>query len=679
MRSIFSDVAEVEEAMYDKLRSSALTEDHARQLQLEVFLAEDAKEQLGIAPKAGMKICYFDFDGKPTKFWRFRYLESTLTSFQKAAKKKELRYVQAKKTLNELYLPPLVDWKTVKSDPSKPIVLTEGELKAACACAFGIPTIGLGGVWCWRSSKHNLGLLPQFEEIVWGGRRVTVCFDSDAASNAMVVQAENALAKELVNLGAHPYIARLPQLAPPNKTGLDDFIATEGKTALVEIFQQASEWSSLKELYALNEEILYVRNPGIILRLDRCFKMSVNAFIGHEYADRKYNEPVAIKGGVKLVTKSAAAEWIKWPCRSVVEGLVYEPGQDRLPGDDSYNLWTGWGCIPAEGDITPWTTLLDFLFKGLSPEGRKWVEQWIAYPFQFPGAKMYSSLVVWGLVHGTGKTMLGQTLFRIYGDNNSVEISDQTLESAFNDWMENKQFAMGDEIAGGDKRQDSDRMKTRITQKNIRVNVKFMPTFTVRDCINYYFTSNHPDAIFLEDSDRRFFIHEVRGRPLPQEFYEAYHAWLNKDGAQALFHHLLHLDLTGFNPSAPTPMTTSKQEMIDNGRSDIGTWVANLRESPSTVLRVGEQELKYSLFTATDLHRLYDSEGRGKTTVNGMARELARGGFQKAYRGNPVPTELGPQKLWVIRPILGHETMTGPELSNIYLAERGIKCRTTKL
>jgi len=270
-------------------------------------------------------------------------------------------------------------------------------------------------------------------------------------------------------------------------------------------------------------------------------------------------------------------------------------------------------------------------------------------------------------------------MFRIYGKN-SAEITDKELGSGFNEWAENKQFILGDEITGGDKRHSADRMKSMITQKQLRLNVKFVPSYVVPDCINYFFTSNHPDAFFLEDTDRRFFIHEVKGSPYGSEFYDEYFKWLDGSGKNKLFHYLLSVDLTGFNPAAPAPMTASKRDMIDNGRSDIGTWAATLRDYPEAVLRVGERELHYKLWTTTDLHNLYDGEGKGRTTVNGMARELSRAGFEKVYRGGPVQTDAGPQKLWLIRPIPGHEQMTGTELSKIYLDERGLKCsRTTKL
>ena len=58
---------------------------------------------------------------------------------------------------------------------------------------------------------------------------------------------------------------------------------------------------------------------------------------------------------------------------------------------------------------------------------------------------------------------------------------------------------MGDDVTGSDKRADADFLKKLITQKELRVNVKYLPAYTVKDCINYFFTANHPDSFFLED------------------------------------------------------------------------------------------------------------------------------------------------------------------------------------
>ena len=671
MASKFRTPAEVREALYDKMGECGLDQSLAVSLGFAPYEAEAVQPMLGLPiAKAGFLIPYHDFKGAKTKFWRFRFLETTNNGFSAHTDKKDVRYLQPKKSTNEIYIPPIINWAEVIEDITKPIVITEGELKAACACAVGVPTLGLGGVWCFRSAAAHLPMLPQFSQVSWKGRLVYICYDSDASSNHMVITAENALARELLNLGAVPLIVRLPSLCPPMKTGLDNYIVSEGAESFRAIIDEARPWKASQELHAMNEEVVYVNNPGVILRLDNLQRIAPRAFTDHAFATRRYFEEIVTDKGTKLVEKSAAVEWLKWPNRATVERVTYAPGALRITDGGELNIWKGWGCHPVEGDVTPWIELLEHIFKD-QPSAMLWFEKWLACPLQNPGIKMATSVLLWGREHGSGKSTMGYTLFKIYGDN-ATEIQDKDLSAGFNEWAENKQFVLGDEITGGDKRSSADRMKSMITQKLLRLNPKYIPSYTVPDCINYLFTSNHPDAFFLEDRDRRFFIHEVKGKPLPAPFWTKYYKWLNGSGAHALFNHLLNLDLKDFNPQAPAIMTDSKQEMIDNGRSDLGSWVSMLRDCPETVLRLGEKVLEHKLWTASELLALYDVKNQGKVTTNGLARELARAGFERVYRGMPVPTTMGPQKLWMIRPFC-EDGMSGPQLGNLYTNERGLK------
>lgn len=660
-----------------KIESSGLTEELGAQLGFELVTSEAASELPIPYAVGGFKIPYFNLDGTPSGFWRYRYLREVRSQTEIAANKRPTRYVQPKNSLNELYLPPLVDWKSLALAANQPLIITEGELKAAACCAQGHPCIGLGGVWCFRSAKHHKPYLEQFELFDWKGRTVYICYDSDAATNDKVVTAENALAISLLKLGAVPKIARLPALCPPEKTGLDDFLLTEGSSGLLEVLGAAIEWESAKELFALNEEVVYVRDPGVVMIRESFQRLAPVAFTSHAYANRRYWEAVpAANDRVRMVERSAAAEWVKWTGRAEVSRVTYLPGRERITENNELNTWPGWKCDPVPGDVTPWTQLLGYLFAE-EPAARAWFEKWCAYPLQHPGVKLFTAVNIWGTQHGTGKSLVGYTLFEIYGKN-GLEITDKELGSAFNDWAESKQFVMGDEITGGDKRHSADRMKSMITQKFLRVNQKFMPVFTVPDCINYYFTSNHPDAFFLENTDRRFFIHAVNRPPLPQEFYRSYSKWLYGGGARHLFHHLLNLDVSDFNPAAPALMTNAKLEMIDAGRSDLSSWVTALKEHPEHVLVIGDKPLGYRLITSKELLKFYDPDEKTKVTANGISRELTRNDFVKAYRGQSLPTELGPVRLWFVRPTPELLELSGKELADLYVAERNGCKRTTK-
>lgn len=669
--------AGVKAAMLRKIEGSLLDEKDARKLQFDPFTAKESAALVGLpALAAGFRIPYFDFDGKPTKFWRYRYLETTKQGFDALTDRKDLRYAQPKNTLNEIYLPPFADWQTLKRDAEQPLIITEGELKAACATKHQFPTIGLGGVWCFKSNNSRFPLLPQLADITWKGRAVYIAYDSDAVSNPMVIMAENALARELMLRGAEPYIVRIPPGGPGVKQGIDDYMLNNSPEAFRELLESAHEWRAAQELFALNEEVVYVRDPGIILVLNNLQRMTPRAFVDHAFATRIYHDTVITDNGTKMVERSAPKEWLKWPARAEVSKVTYAPGQPRITFRNELNVWRGWGVEPLDNPnvLRYWTELLDYLFKG-EDEARAWFEKWLAYPLQHPGTKMYSCAVLHGKSHGTGKSLIGYVMGSIYGSN-FTEVSDDDLHASHNEWAENKQFVLGDEITGGDKRAVGERLKRMITRQKLRLNPKYIPSYEVTDCINYYFTSNQPDSFFLEDEDRRFFIHEVRGAPLTPSFYTELDRYLkNGQLGAAVFAHLLSLDLSDFNPRGHAFVTEAKLNMIDTGRSDLGCWVHDLKNDPDTVLRMDGAVIPHQLWRAEDLLSLYDPDGRKRVTANGLSRELSRAGFIRPMGTRAVRTAKGQFRLWAIRNAQRWEHAKESELAEQYEKERGI---TTK-
>lgn len=639
-------------AMLAKLATSLLDEQDAKALM--IGPADPAELLRAEFPnKMAMELPYFDAAGRPTGFKRWRYLEDSRTALEQKTDKKPLRYVQAGGSVTEAYLPPLTDWKAVQQDPEIAIAITEGELKAACATKLGWPTIGLGGVYSFKSAKKRLPLLPMFYDFKWAGRQVVVAYDSDAHSNPMVVQARNELCKALLSLGALPHVAHLldgfgEDGETPHKRGLDDVALEEGEEAMLECLRSAEAFATSAALHELNGEVAYVKDPGLVVVLERGQTMRASDFTAHAYANRHYEEvTVDKKGDVKMTKKAAAKAWIEWPARLELSRMAYEPGKERITEDRAFNTWRGWGCEPKKGPIAPWKKLLDHLFEG-KPDERRWFEQWCAIPLQQPGVKQYSAAVLWGVKTGTGKSLIGTMLGRIYGENYTL-IGDKELQDGDNAWAVGKQFAMGDDVTGHEQRKYADRLKTMITQELMRINVKYVPVYTLRDVLNYYFTSNHPDAFFLEDDDRRNFVHEVTCGPLPKEFYREFVAWMKGDGPSALFHHLLHLDLGDHRAEDRAPDTAARSSMVEDGLSDVGRWVRKLKTDPDLCLRLGDAKLDGDLWTAADLVKLYDPEGKGRVSAGGLGRELKRAGFRQVYGGMPLRTSSGQIRPFAVR------------------------------
>lgn len=635
----------------EKWKSSGLSDKVAAKLKLTPLNGpETAALDNNFHAVTSLKIPYFDLDGKQTEFFRVRYLER-LPGFAGLVDKPQ-RYAQKAGTLNEVYLPPLLPskWRDVANDVKSPLYITEGELKAAAGASVGLAVLGLGGVDVWQSKKRALPLLPVFDEFAWKGRSVTIVFDSDSAEKPGVVGAQTRLARALLALGAEPCIASIPSADDGRKQGLDDLLVSKGEKGLLAVVQDAPMFPEAEALWNMNDEVCYIRDPGLVVVREEGRVIKPEAFTAHAYANRHFTQMTQTQNGVISKRKPLAKHWLEWEHRFELGAMCYEPGKPRV-FENKYNQWTGWGCEPKKGDVDPWCRLLDFLFKK-EDRAREWFEQWVAYPIQHPGVKLYTSVLVWGLQQRTGKTLAGYMLKKIYGVN-AIEIGKEQLRGSFNPWATNRQFVIGNEITEDEGRLDKDKLKHIVTRDEAYINRKNLPEYTVRDCVNYYFTANSPGAFFMEDFDQRNFIHEVLGAPEKPEFYAALDRWYKGSaGPAALFHYLLHdVNTTGFNPLGHALNTKAKDAMIYTGKSDLGVWVVTLKEDPEHALAPLGEKLakKCELFTPNQLLRAYDPDGKKKVTAPGLAREMLRSGFKQVNAGSPVHTKAGAHRLYAVR------------------------------
>lgn len=643
--------------LYDaRLAESGIGRDEAAALKLRL-LADASK--LGAQYKAypAIQIPYFDERGKVLPgLFRLRYL-GELRGFDRL--RKNVRYVQPAGTQPGVYMPPLANWRAIAKDPARGLWVTEGEFKSAAGCTVGLATLGLGGVWSWMSQKAGIGFLPALEAFQWKGRQVWLCFDSDYAQNPDVMRALVAFSREMAARGAVPHLVTLPDVYDDGrKTGLDDFLVHHrgSRAALEKLAEEAEPFNQSEELWQLNSEVVYIRDPGIVVELESGRKMAPGAFKEHAYANRHYYETTFdAKGNQKLGKKPLAPAWLQWEQRAELLRVTYAPGRPRVH-ERQYNYWPGWACEPKRGDVSLWRELLDYVF-GRDAAARKWFEQWAACPVQNPGEKMFSCVALWGAKHGVGKSLMGYAIGSVYGKN-FKEIGDDDLGSGFNEWAENRQFVLADDLGSSgemSRKATYEFMKRTVTRRTLTVNAKYMPTYEVPDVINYLFTANHPDMFALEDEDRRCFVWEMPGEAMPRDFYERWDKWLKDPAgcAPALLWHLQHgVDLTGFNPRAEAMRTAAKSSMIADGKSDVGAWVANLKADPDgSLVLSGGAKVMADLLTTVQLRKMYDPDDRGKVTANGLGRELKRAGFKQVNGGEPVRTAKGPQRLYAIRNI----------------------------
>jgi hypothetical protein len=622
-------LAEVTEEMKRQLSESGLSPKQRGYLPL-----ISPPDKLTSHPAPGYQITYHDRAGKPTKFYRYRYVKSPVPFG------KPLRYVQPSNVLPQVYWSLEIPWKEILADKDIPLFITEGEKKADCGCKNGFATIGLGGVWNFKS--RTIELIAELVDIDWENRRVYIVYDSDAISNPSVLLAERRLGEQLLSRKAIVLTVRLPE-GSDKKVAMDDFIVANGAEEFQRLLDDAEEFESSRALHAMNEEVCYIENPSAIIKLENRQVMSCREFVTEAFYPRTHTVMEGMpKGGEKPVVKRTAKEWLGWTGRARVTQLTYAPGQPLITAEKEWNRWRGWGTEPKQGSVKRWTELLDFIFKDAGAEQRKWFEQWLAYPIQNPGAKLFSAVLVWGYVQRTGKSLVGYTMEKIYGDN-FREIGSDDLGGNFNPWAEDKQFIMGDEIATAEESRKTiyNRLKRWITQPTITINKKYVPTYVLPDRTNYYFTSNNPDAFYVDEEDARLLVIEVRGEPKEKAFYNEFVRWRDAEGgASAIMDHLLRLDLSGFDPSGPPPDTQAKSDMKSGSRSAAEKWVEALTKEPAEMLSWGKEQFPngakekiYNLYTIQQLVKIAQSHTaeneRRYITTESLGKALRKHRFEK--------------------------------------------------
>jgi hypothetical protein len=606
----------------------------------------------------GFSIPYLNNGG--TNFFRFRYLPP-----EPRSKGRPVRYSQPPSTGNHLYVPANYDWGAWRGQPAdkRVLLVTEGELKAACAAKNGLSCVALGGVYNFKDKRH--ALLPEIARFcAWDGLRAYILYDSDALTNPNIVAAENQLARELLGLGAVPHVVRLPALSAEGKTGLDDFLVNEkegGLERLTDLVFSTEAWELGRVLHAMNERFVFVKDPGVVMDLADWQLMAPEKFAGAIFANQYYEAQVERNGRTVAVRKKAAPAWLGWERRTQARRLCYAPGLDRVTPGGLLNTWRGWG-VPEDqvkkGDVSPWAGLLDFLFLGAGPGHRAWFERWCAFHVQRPNVKMLTAVLFWGRHKGTGKTLVGHTLRHVYG-RNYFEIEEGSLLGEFNDWAKERQLVQGDEIAGSfDKRGSADRLKGFVTRQEVTISEKYLPRYTIEDVISYFFTSNHPNSFFLDDDERRYFVHEVRGEPLPMGFYKRYESWYQGDGPDGqrvpgpgigpLMWHLRNLDLGDFDPKAAAPRTEAMVNMASSARFPVEDWARAVADDPDSVagFPVGMR-----LMTPQELWRAWMAYNGGpdRTTAQHVSAALAGAGLRRAYGGEKVRCAAGKAVLWAVR------------------------------
>jgi hypothetical protein len=571
------------------------------------------------------KIPFFDHRGKRIPFARLRILEGTWNvGFGKDKKKgkeavmpKNYKYNQRANTAPHLYFPNVIKWKTSKRTGKvrlKRLVITEGEKKAVKACLVGIPTVALAGVWNYKSSKKQISLLDDFQVFDLSNTDVEICYDSDLTSNEHVRAAINGLAGELARLKPKSicFVMLDGDSSDDAKVGLDDFLSGyDGDDAAREAFDALPRKSDVRmdtlalfdsTLCMVKEHTLYFNIPQ-----NKYYRGRQQLF---DEFDRlpKVPDPEDTRktiSGIKL--------WFDLRAESTdIRRVIYRPGAPRRFREDgetcdTLNTWQPSRVEPVNGEPVLWLELFNHLTSLLEEDHRRWFLQWLAYPIQNPGTKLFQSVFCYSNKQGVGKNFLVEPFLReIYGKNWSL-INGNLMQTNYNSWAAEKQFVFMDEIYMPNRAERKSVMgdlKALVTNPTFEMNEKYQPRKTLENYANIYMTSNHAEALALDPDDRRFFVIHAPEERLNTKFYLELDKWARKgQGIGMVLNYLKNeVDCSDFNAKGDAPRTEGRGEVITFSADNVAHLTNVLINDPGVIFQIDGNLPDKELWTADELN-----------------------------------------------------------------------------
>ena len=255
----------------------------------------------------------------------------------------------------------------------------------------------------------------------------------------------------------------------------------------------------------------------------------------------------------------------------------------------------------------------------------------LAHLIQKPGLKWGFALLFLG-ARGIGKSFLSRLLTDLLGTDNVSQVSPTVLGSQFNDGLAGKLVVVIEEVrlSGSNRHAVLDRLKPSITEPRIEFNRKFVPSYTGQNYANFICFTNDPDALPVDENDRRYFINASTLRTDKQvaEFNKADPRYFDRlyelrQHVPALRKWLREFDLTsvpGFDPQGRAPNTAAKVQMALQAADPAHHAIEDLLDSDAHPL------VNRRFVHAPTLGKLLQSDSV-KVTAEKTSKILIRMGF----------------------------------------------------
>ena len=258
--------------------------------------------------------------------------------------------------------------------------------------------------------------------------------------------------------------------------------------------------------------------------------------------------------------------WLKDPKRRIVDSMVYKYAADCA--EDEASLFTGFAYKEMTGeDPTAIALFMDLLrcATGDEEDTMEYVLRYFAHILQKPFEIAGTALVFTSWVHGTGKDTLVGIVSEIVGRHTALYTSNRHFWDSHDIRKEGALLLHLQESSADAAKSNAEELKALITSPHMSINPKGLRPYTVPNMGRLIMTTNKPDPIKLEGTDRRFVIMRPTSRLHARgaDWWASIQAQIHSpEFLGTVGRYLESVCLVGWNPRK-IPMSEDKAELME--------------------------------------------------------------------------------------------------------------------
>jgi hypothetical protein len=240
--------------------------------------------------------------------------------------------------------------------------------------------------------------------------------------------------------------------------------------------------------------------------------------------------------------------WVEHPQRHE-RRLVFKPYGELKPGE--YNHWRGFGVEARKG----WQKLrhlMRHIYRMICKRDKakfKYLMRWLAWAVQHPNRQAETVVLLVSRAQGSGKTILGDVMKKIFGRHGGKISNRDDLLGRFNDATEHWTYLLGEEILWAGDHKATDVFKDAITAATRWVETKFGAKKEIPNMLHIILLTNHEHAVAAGVKDRRFFVIEVDDTlAQDKKYFDPIYADLENGAHEEFLYLLQNLQLGDWHP-----------------------------------------------------------------------------------------------------------------------------------